>query len=141
MARTVKWPIVPWPATWPRYNQTGQDDCDMLVGPCCCGAWHLWTEFEILDLSDRKVLYRYGKEVAVEHKEKAMETVDIVIPAQRHALAINDLIRELATHIDSKQWTEAGVVWGKIVASAQAIQELENPIRTIILQKSQEEGK
>lgn len=32
--------FVPYPAHLPpRYNGSGQP-CDMLVGPCSCGAWH-----------------------------------------------------------------------------------------------------
>jgi hypothetical protein len=33
--------FVPWPASWTerRYN-AGNEPCDMLSGPCACGAWH-----------------------------------------------------------------------------------------------------
>ena len=53
--------IKEWPDDWPLYKQKcfGSYDkcCDMLVGPCCCGAWHQENEFEL------KIdgLYRDGK--------------------------------------------------------------------------------
>ena len=34
--------LVPWPKDWPPY---GNEPCDMLVGPCSCGAWHIKGEF------------------------------------------------------------------------------------------------
>lgn len=30
---------VPWPGGWPR-RANPVTECDMLVGPCACGAWH-----------------------------------------------------------------------------------------------------
>lgn len=51
----------PWPQNWPRYRQAcywGDDDCcDMLVGPCSCGSWHMPGEFSW----DGAVMIRYGK--------------------------------------------------------------------------------
>lgn len=36
----------PWPEDWPPYHQYGRNiACDMLVGPCACGAWHGAGEF------------------------------------------------------------------------------------------------
>jgi hypothetical protein len=36
-----------YPEHWPRYvNGTGEP-CDMLQGPCCCGAWHELSEWTI----------------------------------------------------------------------------------------------
>ena len=37
--------MVPWPDGWTvrRYNACNEP-CDMLVGPCACGAWHYETE-------------------------------------------------------------------------------------------------
>ena len=54
---------VPWPRDWPWYKQacygSWESRCDMLVGPCRCGAWHEPGEFEYR----AGVLYRYGKAV------------------------------------------------------------------------------
>lgn len=53
--------VVGWPSDWPVYKQSCfgsfDDRCDMLVGPCACGASHQSGEFELK--SDG--LYRYGK--------------------------------------------------------------------------------
>jgi hypothetical protein len=38
--------MVPWPTEWTtnlHYNAS-HDPCDMIVGPCSCGAWHNETE-------------------------------------------------------------------------------------------------
>lgn len=55
-----------WPADWPRYRQPcfGSNDsrCDMLIGPCSCGAWHARGEFVFKD----GVLFRDGKQVMVQ---------------------------------------------------------------------------
>jgi hypothetical protein len=33
--------IVPWPADWnDRHYNACNEPCDMLCGPCSCGAWH-----------------------------------------------------------------------------------------------------
>lgn len=29
-----------WIDGWPRRYNACTEPCDMLVGPCCCGAWH-----------------------------------------------------------------------------------------------------
>ncbi len=37
-----------FPEHWERYvNGVGRESCDMLQGPCCCGAWHDLTEWAI----------------------------------------------------------------------------------------------
>lgn len=50
-----------WPDDWPQYKQvcygSWNDRCDMLVGPCACGAWHKDGEFELIG----GVVYRYGE--------------------------------------------------------------------------------
>jgi hypothetical protein len=43
-----------WPEDWPKYArnhpaQTAGEPCDMLVGPCSCGAWHVAGEFELIN--------------------------------------------------------------------------------------------
>jgi len=56
-------PMVPWPNNWPRYKQacfsSFQNSCDMLVGPCACGAWHQQGEFELKG----NEIHRYGSQV------------------------------------------------------------------------------
>lgn len=51
---------VGWPDNWPWFKQacyvSFTDRCDMLVGPCSCGASHFTDEFKYLD----GTLYRYG---------------------------------------------------------------------------------
>lgn len=37
-----------WPSSWPLYLN-GNDFCDMLIGPCACGAWHIKGEFSMRD--------------------------------------------------------------------------------------------
>jgi hypothetical protein len=33
--------MVPWPDDWLDFNYNASNEaCDMLVGPCSCGAWH-----------------------------------------------------------------------------------------------------
>ena len=29
-----------YPEDWPRFHNACSDPCDMLIGPCACGAWH-----------------------------------------------------------------------------------------------------
>jgi hypothetical protein len=37
--------IVPWPEDWTdRHFNANAEPCDMLAGPCVCGAWHDQTE-------------------------------------------------------------------------------------------------
>jgi hypothetical protein len=37
--------LVPWPAEWAGYHYNARKEpCDVLVGPCSCGAWHTETE-------------------------------------------------------------------------------------------------
>ena len=54
-----------WPNDWPRYKQVcfanWTDACDMLVGPCSCGAWHREGEF----LFEHGVLRKNGKPVVL----------------------------------------------------------------------------
>ncbi len=48
-----------WPDDWPEYYNACNEPCDMLIGPCCCGAWHQPHEFQIID--DK--LYRDGEDI------------------------------------------------------------------------------
>ena len=36
--------MVPWPLDWTDRHYNSNEPCDMLVGPCACGAWHLTSE-------------------------------------------------------------------------------------------------
>ena len=37
--------VVPWPADWTdRHHNASHGPCDLLVGPCSCGAWHTEDE-------------------------------------------------------------------------------------------------
>ena len=33
-----------WPTEWMDYNYNCNECCDMLIGPCSCGAWHSETD-------------------------------------------------------------------------------------------------
>lgn len=50
-----------WPEDWPQYKQacfsSFDSRCDLLVGPCACGAWHMPGEFKFKN----GVLLRYGE--------------------------------------------------------------------------------
>jgi hypothetical protein len=35
---------VPWPEDWTDYRKVDDEPCNMLVGPCSCGAWHCESE-------------------------------------------------------------------------------------------------
>lgn len=40
--------FIDYPDHWPRYfNGGGNEPCDLLQGPCACGAWHDLGEWEI----------------------------------------------------------------------------------------------
>lgn len=39
--------LVPWPdALLPKNYNGSRVPCDMIIGPCCCGAWHYEGEFD-----------------------------------------------------------------------------------------------
>ena len=41
--------LVPWPSDWTdRHYNACNEPCDMLAGPCACGAWHFPTEDWVL---------------------------------------------------------------------------------------------
>jgi hypothetical protein len=47
--------FIPYPESWPPYvNGTGEP-CDMLQGPCCCGAWHDLNEWEVDETNSKQV--------------------------------------------------------------------------------------
>ncbi len=35
-----------YPKTWPKFYNACSDACDMLVGPCACGAWHTLEDWQ-----------------------------------------------------------------------------------------------
>ena len=42
--------LVSWPEEWTRYHHNAcNEPCDMLVGPCACGAWHTADEEWVKD--------------------------------------------------------------------------------------------
>jgi len=49
--RTIKYlnNFIEYPSHWPIY-MNGYIECDMLQGPCRCGAWHDLNEWEIQGL-------------------------------------------------------------------------------------------
>lgn len=42
--------LVPFPTTEPSHHNACNDPCDMLVGPCACGAWHSVEEQWVRDV-------------------------------------------------------------------------------------------
>lgn len=47
--RTIKAPnnFFSYPKHWEPYYNGTNEPCDMLQGPCSCGAWHSLSEWEI----------------------------------------------------------------------------------------------
>jgi len=47
--RTIEVPnnFLAYPHHWPPYRNGGGELCDMLQGPCACGAWHQLNEWEV----------------------------------------------------------------------------------------------
>ena len=46
--------LLPWPDDWLDYRYNAcNDPCDMLIGPCACGAWHTvdekWVQKKLLE--------------------------------------------------------------------------------------------
>ncbi len=39
--------FLPFPEHWPPYHNVSTEPCDMLQGPCVCGAWHQLCEWAI----------------------------------------------------------------------------------------------
>lgn len=64
----------PWPKDWPVYR-VGNQTCDMLVGPCCCGATHLEGEFKVIN----GALYRNARMVKLEHQGSKPLTIDLTM--------------------------------------------------------------
>jgi hypothetical protein len=38
-------PLICYPVDWPKRFNGNNEPCDMLQGPCCCGAWHNLSEW------------------------------------------------------------------------------------------------
>jgi len=52
--------LVPWPENWTdRHFNASHEPCDMLIGPCSCGAWHTETEPWV-----QETLRRHGTEIS-----------------------------------------------------------------------------
>ncbi len=62
---------IPWPDDWPAYRQecfsSDTDNCDMLEGPCRCGAWHTPGEF----VYEFGVLTRRGEVVETQPRSQS----------------------------------------------------------------------
>jgi hypothetical protein len=46
--------FVPWPAAWTDRHYNGcNEPCDLLIGPCRCGAWHsedeTWVQEKLIE--------------------------------------------------------------------------------------------
>lgn len=54
----------PWPADWPIYQQGDGPRCNVTIGCCSCGQWHLAGMFEYD--AEAKVLKRWGEVVPAE---------------------------------------------------------------------------
>jgi len=50
--------VVPWPETWTDRHYNGGKLCDVLVGPCSCGAWHTADESWV-----RAMLLKHNAEI------------------------------------------------------------------------------
>jgi hypothetical protein len=37
--------LICYPSDWPKHFNANTEPCDMLQGPCCCGAWHDLNEW------------------------------------------------------------------------------------------------
>jgi hypothetical protein len=37
--------LMGWPEHWPKYHNACNEPCDMISGPCACGAWHKLDEW------------------------------------------------------------------------------------------------
>lgn len=51
--------LLGWPSHWPKQNNACTDTCDMLCGPCACGAWHQLEEFP-------ELIEQYGVDVTIQ---------------------------------------------------------------------------
>ncbi len=40
--------MAPWPDHWPKYHNACNEPCDILIGPCACGATHTRNEFIVI---------------------------------------------------------------------------------------------
>ncbi len=50
--------VVPWPRDWTDRHYNGGQLCDVLVGPCSCGAWHTADEDWV-----RAMLFKHNAEI------------------------------------------------------------------------------
>jgi len=101
----------PWPEDWPKYRN-GVDFCDMLVGPCNCGATHQSGEFGF----DGERLFRYGKPVVIKNgpmkfEERKMPTLE-ELENQRDVIDLR--IKKLKNRAKIEALFEPNVVMFKI---------------------------
>lgn len=45
--------FVGFPDDWPEYHNACSDPCDVLQGPCACGAWHKLYEWDFIKKTRR----------------------------------------------------------------------------------------
>lgn len=48
--------LTPWPKDWPLNYNGNSTPCDMVIGPCACGAWH--NDGEFFDCPECNVPYK-----------------------------------------------------------------------------------
>lgn len=59
--------LLGWPDEWlTRHFNASHDPCDMLIGPCACGAWHKATDWD-------DVLAHYNAEIRIVPKDQHNE--------------------------------------------------------------------
>lgn len=61
--------LVAWPDDWPEYRNACSDPCDMLSGPCACGAWHKLYEWDF----ERKTRKPTEAIIEARHQELAKQ--------------------------------------------------------------------
>ena len=64
--RHPKSKMVGWPEWLPKYYNGSNEPCDMLEGPCACGAWHQPGEFAGVDCEIRDFPADAPRELRVE---------------------------------------------------------------------------
>lgn len=68
MIKTKKWiasflemgDIMRYPDHWPKKYNACSEPCDVIDGPCCCGAWHCVEEDWV-----QSMIVAYGAEILI----------------------------------------------------------------------------
>ena len=73
--------MVPWPDGWDGENHNGtHEPCDMLVGPCSCGAWHHEKEYWVrraLEVHNAIILERPGMPIYCPKCHSQLDTLQL----------------------------------------------------------------